>query len=96
MDGLVQQYVRETVLSPGQWHGLVLSGFGTHLVYVHNVIDSPAPVFAEALERVMQDWTTDKGEELNAQFYANRQDQYTIVIEQPEQEDKAAALREQA
>jgi len=35
-----------TGLSPGQWHGPLLSGYGTHLVYVHNVVELPAQIFA--------------------------------------------------
>jgi hypothetical protein len=82
-------------LSPGQWHGPVLSGYGVHLVYVSSIIEPPPPVFAEVRERVVQDWTTDRSEELNEQFYASLRDRYTIIIEEPEQEDKVAALKEQ-
>jgi hypothetical protein len=38
-------------LSPGQWHGPVLSGYGVHLVYVSGINESPPPVFAEVRER---------------------------------------------
>ena len=72
-------------LSPGQWHGPVLSGYGVHLVYVSNISEPPVPVFAEVRERVVQDWTTDKSEELNEKFYASLREQYTVVIEEPEQ-----------
>jgi hypothetical protein len=44
-------------------------------------------------ERVMQDWKTEKGEELNEKFYANLRDSYTIVIEAPEA-DRVAAVQE--
>ena len=81
-------------LSPGQWHGPVLSGYGVHLVYVSNVIEPPAPVFAEVRERVMQDWTSDRSEELNEQFYANLREQYTVVIEEPAEEARVAAEQE--
>jgi peptidyl-prolyl cis-trans isomerase C len=83
-------------LSPGQWHGPVLSGYGTHLVYVSSVSEPPAPDFAELRERVVQDWTTDRGEELNDKFYANLREQYTVVIEEPDEEDKVAVVQEQA
>jgi len=83
-------------LSPGQWHGPVLSGYGVHLVYVSNVSEPPAPVFAEVRERVTLDWKTDRGEELNEKFYANLRDRYTIVIEAPEQDNKVAATQEPA
>ena len=74
-----------TELSPGQWHGPVLSGYGVHLVYISSINEPPAPVFTEVRERVVQDWTMDKGEELNEKFYASLRDQYTVVIEEPEQ-----------
>ena len=81
-------------LSPGQWHGPVLSGYGTHLVYVSNVSEPPAPVFAELRERVTQEWKTERGEEINKKFYASLRDRYTIVIEAPEEDDKVAAMQE--
>ena len=82
-------------LSPGQWHGPVLSGYGVHLVYVSNIIEPQAPVFAELRERVTLDWKTDRGEELNEKFYANLRDRYTIIIEETEKNDKVAAAQEQ-
>ena len=72
-------------LAPGQWHGPVLSGYGVHLVYVSNINEPPAPVFADVRERVEQDWKMEKGEELNEKFYASLRDRYTIVIEEPAQ-----------
>jgi len=70
-------------LSPGQWHGPILSGFGVHLVYLSHVTAAPAPVFDELRERVAADWKLDKGEELNEKFYANLRESYTVVIEAP-------------
>ena len=83
-------------LSVGQWHGPVLSGYGVHLVYVDNVSEPPAPVYAEVRERVMQDWKTEKGEELNEKFYVNLRDRYTVVIEELKEKDKVTALKAQA
>ena len=70
-------------LSPGQWHGPVLSGFGTHLVYVDHVTKPPAPLFADMREMVEADWKMEKGEELNKAFYANLRDSYTVEIDMP-------------
>ena len=77
-------------LSPGQWHGPVLSGYGVHLVYVSHVSEPPAPVFAEVRDRVAGDWKADKGEELNEKFYASLRDRYTIVVESSPSTDKVA------
>ncbi len=83
-------------LSAGQWHGPILSGYGTHLVYVHGIIEPPAPVFAEVQERVVQDWKTERGEALNEQFYANLRDSYTVVIEESTVGEEVAAVPESA
>jgi hypothetical protein len=83
-------------LSPGQWHGPVLSGYGTHLVYLSHITEPPSPVFAEVRERVVQEWTAEKGEALKEQFYANLREQYRIVIEQPAEGDELAAVAEQS
>jgi hypothetical protein len=81
-------------LSPGQWHGPVLSGYGTHLVYVSNIREPSPPVFAEVRERVVEEWTTERSEEFNEQFYANLRDSYTIVIEELVVEDEVALVPE--
>jgi hypothetical protein len=43
---------------------------------------------------VVQDWRTDRGEELNEKFYASLRERYTIVIEEPAKDDKVAVLPE--
>jgi hypothetical protein len=73
-------------LAPGQWHGPILSGFGVHLVYVSNIAEPPPPLFTEVRERVITDWSLDRGEELNDKFYASLREQYIIVIEESEEE----------
>ena len=83
-------------LSPGQWHGPVLSGYGVHLVYISSISEPPAPEFAALRERVVQDWTMERGEEINDKFYASLREQYTVIIEEPDEEDAVAAVQELA
>ena len=71
-------------LSPGEWHGPVLSGYGTHLVYVSGVIEAPPPGFENVRDRVVEEWTSERSEELGEQFYASLRENYTIVIEEPD------------
>lgn len=81
-------------LSLGQWHGPVLSGYGVHLVYVHSIVEPPAIVLEDVHERVTLDWETEKGIELNEQFYESLREQYTIIIEEPLDDDKIAIRQE--
>ena len=83
-------------LSPGQWHGPVLSGYGVHLVYISSVSEPPAQVLADVRERVVQDWEMERGEELNDKFYASLREQYTVVIEEAAEEEKVVAVQEPA
>ena len=80
-------------LPPGQWHGPVLSGYGVHLVYVHSIVEPPAIVFEDVRQRVTLDWETEKGIELNEQFYKSLREQYTIVIEEPAADDNVATTQ---
>ena len=77
-------------LSPGQWHGPILSGYGVHLVYIHGIIEPPPVVLEDVRKRVTLDWETEKGIELNQQFYDSLREQYTIIIEEPVVEDEVA------
>jgi hypothetical protein len=43
---------------------------------------------------VVVDWTADKSEELNEQFYANLRGSYTIVVEEPVVDDEVDVASE--
>jgi len=68
-------------LATQQWHGPVLSGYGTHLVYVHDHQKAQPPVFADVKEQVRQQWESDKREQLNEQFVASIVARYDVTIE---------------
>lgn len=68
-------------LEPGRWHGPVLSGYGTHVVYVEARTESPTPALAEVEERVRQDWVTDRRTEITDQYFSELLDRYDVVIE---------------
>jgi hypothetical protein len=82
-------------MSPGKWHGPILSGYGAHLVYVSQVIEQPAPAFEDVRESVAEDWRTEKKAELNEKFYEDLRELYTIVIESPTGDDKLALSGEE-
>lgn len=68
-------------LEAGKWHGPVLSGFGTHLVFVNEIVSPPIPPFDEIKARVLEDWIEQKRESLNEEFYEALEDYYTIIVE---------------
>ncbi len=68
-------------LEPAQWHGPVLSGYGTHLVYVHDHQKTEPPLFADAEEQVRLEWESDKRKELNEQFVDSMIARYDVIIE---------------
>jgi len=84
-------------LAPGEWHGPVLSGYGTHIVYVSSIIEPAPPVFDDVREGVVEDWTAERSDELNEQFYANLRESYTVVIEESlsDREGEVASVPEQ-
>ena len=46
--------------------------------------------FDNVRQRVTLDWETEKGIELNEQFYESLREQYTIIIEEPAVDDNVA------
>jgi len=70
-------------LSPGEWHGPVLSGYGVHLVYVHDLEGAPLPEFSAVQERVKQDWVDERRRELQEQYVNEVLARYEVVFEEP-------------
>ena len=70
-------------LAPGQWRGPVLSGYGVHLIYVHEVQHAPPAVFEAVQQRVLEDWQQEQQEKFNAEFYSSLASRYDIVIAEP-------------
>ena len=79
--GFVEQVIK---LEPGRWHGPILSGYGTHIVYVAEVTRAPAPDYEEFEEQVRAGWTGEKIDELGEQFVNNLIAKYEITVEETE------------
>jgi hypothetical protein len=69
-------------LSDGTWHGPVLSGYGTHLVYVHGRQTASAPEFDVVKERVLSDYLTQKRIEARDLFIEGLFEKYEVVVEE--------------
>ena len=76
--GFAQELVK---LELGKWHGTILSGYGVHLVYLKETVTPPVTSFRKIKDVVIQDWTSERQEKLNEDFYAALKEAYTIVVE---------------
>lgn len=68
-------------LDPGRWHGPVISGYGLHLVYVHQREDSRLPALDEVRGRVTQDLMMARREKINAAAYREIKSKYRVLVE---------------
>jgi peptidyl-prolyl cis-trans isomerase C len=71
-------------LEKKQWHGPVLSGYGTHLVYIDAIEKPPVPKFEQVKNTVFQNWQTVQQEEFNEAYFESLKSRYEIVIETPQ------------
>jgi len=78
-------------LPAGRWHGPVLSGYGTHLVYVDGRTEFPAPTLAKVEERVRQDWVDDEREKITEQYFAQLLARYDVIVERESAGESADA-----
>jgi len=77
------QFAKEvSELSPGQWHGPVLSGYGTHLVYVNGRNVAQDPTIENVQDLVFRDWEDERREGINNQFYDDLLSSYEVIIEE--------------
>ena len=82
-------------LQPGVWHGPVLSGYGTHLVYVEALDEFPDPELSDVKDRVVQEWTDKTRTEITEQYFDDLLARYEVVVEResPEGTVEAASVQ---
>lgn len=80
-------------LEPGNWYGPIASGYGWHLVYIGERIESRLPVFATVKEKIKNDFLVDRRRELNDLAYQRLRERYQIVIAAPAESQKQLALQ---
>jgi len=83
-------------LEPRRWHGPVQSGYGLHLVFVHQREDARSSPFTEVRERVAQDWQEDRRQEVSDQYFAGLLKRYQVVIEDYEPPERVAMVSEES
>ena len=67
-------------LEPNVWTGPVLSGYGTHLVYVSNKQVPDAPLLEEVKEQVLADYLDEKRAELVKLYMESVIAKYEVII----------------
>ncbi len=70
-------------LEPGRWEGPVESGYGLHLVFLHERTEGRIPELSEARETVQTQWFAVKRREMNDSIYKRLREKYSVTIEQP-------------
>jgi len=68
-------------LEVGRWHGPILSGYGVHLVYVHDHTQAPPPEFEAVRDRLLVDLQNERREAINEELYASLLARYQVIIE---------------
>jgi peptidyl-prolyl cis-trans isomerase C len=68
-------------LEGGGWHGPLRSGYGLHLVYIHDQVEARMPELEEVQEKVSLDLMSDRREKVNKAAYQEIKTRYTILVE---------------
>jgi hypothetical protein len=68
-------------LESGAWHGPVKSTYGFHAVYIHERQDTKLPKFRDIIDRVKNDWMSEKREENTRRVYGEIRSRYRVLLE---------------
>lgn len=68
-------------LPVGRWVGPIESGYGLHLVLIHERNAGKAPVFEEVRQAVEREWRTENRKKTSEAFYQGLRERYSIVVE---------------
>jgi parvulin-like peptidyl-prolyl isomerase len=64
-----------------KWFGPVMSGYGTHLLFIKEVKEQAEPDFALIREAVLRDYQYDLQEQYNKQLYEDFKKDFTIKLD---------------
>jgi hypothetical protein len=76
-----------SALEPGQWQGPIASGYGLHLVFVHERAEGRLPALEEVRDAVHRAWTNARRLEAQERFYQALLQRYSVTIEKPQLTD---------
>jgi hypothetical protein len=86
-------------LPVGGWSGPVESGFGLHLVLIHERQSGSLPALAEVRDAVEREWRNVRRKEAAESFYAGRRERYEVHVERleaadPDEDTRVAEARQ--
>jgi hypothetical protein len=79
-------------IKAGHWQGPIASGYGLHLVYVKDRIETRLPPLAEIRDSVLYELLTEKRLEANQAYYKALRDRYDVKVELPAEPQGMAEL----
>ena len=68
--------------SESGWHGPLASGYGLHLVFVHERVDASEPPWDDIEPRVLEEWRSQRRTDATEGFYTNLLSSYQVIIEE--------------
>ncbi len=74
----------------GTWAGPVRSGFGLHLVFIEERIESRIPELEEVRDVIKRDLGAQRRRDANDKIYQRLLERYTVTVERPEVMDSKA------
>jgi hypothetical protein len=77
-----------------RWSGPIESGYGLHLVSVHDKTPSRMPELDEVRDAVTLEWRAARVEEANRAFYEGLRAGYEVTVESPIERPAAMAERQ--
>ena len=67
----------------GSWQGPIESGYGLHLVRIHDKVEPRLPELNEVRDRIQSDLVSERRRDTNEQVYQRLKARYEIVVEDP-------------
>ena len=68
-------------LKTNGWQGPIESGYGLHLVRIHEKVEARMPELAAVIDKVRTDWMFEQRQKINKEIYERFKERYEIVIE---------------
>jgi hypothetical protein len=70
-------------IAPAKWQGPIASGYGAHLVLVHDRTEGRVPALEEARDIVRREWAEARRKQANEEFFAKLLGRYQVTVEYP-------------